>query len=327
MALKRVKVAGDDIFLIENLLSATECQAWIQETEAIGYAKAPVSTAFGPQFMPNLRNNSRVMIDDPERAEQIWQAIKDLVPEVEGHKTCGLNERLRFYRYDPGESFELHSDGCYQRANGERSRLTFMIYLNEGFEGGQTRFVNHSVVPATGTALFFKHALLHEGEELSAGRKYVLRSDVMCAPMIPETAFETSSEQSEDKHDNDAEEQRKKEARRWFGLRSNFVLTDDGIDWKRRRYHKRWSLKRLGKHGALELLEQMMPLKSRCYHKLATGGLGDYGALKPAFEKAVADREHIHWLMDLAGGWLIEINKSQTLTVERFPKHSGPRKL
>ena len=85
----------------------------------------------------------------------------------------GVNERLRFYRYDVGQQFEWHYDGHFERDNGERSFLTFMVYLNEGFVGGETSFADlpfpatlpsGKVVPRTGMALVFAHALLHKGE-------------------------------------------------------------------------------------------------------------------------------------------------------------------
>ena len=91
----------------------------------------------------------------------------------------GLNERFRFYRYDPGEQFAPHTDGCFRRDNGEESLLTFMIYLNEGCEGGETNFGEVRIVPKTGMTLIFDHYLLHEGAAVVSGRKYVLRSDVM----------------------------------------------------------------------------------------------------------------------------------------------------
>ena len=93
----------------------------------------------------------------------------------------GLNERFRFYRYGPGQRFAPHVDGAYERTNGERSRLTFMIYLNEGYQGGETRFGWHTITGRTGMALWFDHRLRHEGAELIEGVKYVLRSDVMYA--------------------------------------------------------------------------------------------------------------------------------------------------
>ena len=61
------------------------------------------------------------------------------------------------------------------------NQLTFMVYLNEGFAGGATRFLDHGVEvePRTGRALLFQHALLHEGVTVGEGVKYVLRTDVM----------------------------------------------------------------------------------------------------------------------------------------------------
>jgi len=59
-----------------------------------------------------------------------------------GRVASGLNERLRFYRYDPGQKFDWHQDGYYERENGERSQFTFMVYLNDGFGGGGTSFVD-----------------------------------------------------------------------------------------------------------------------------------------------------------------------------------------
>ncbi|MCR9199316.1 MAG: 2OG-Fe(II) oxygenase [Planctomycetaceae bacterium] len=86
--------------------------------------------------------------------------------------------------------FWIHQDFPFERDNGERSFLTFMIYLNDDFEGGETSFEDSysdepfdpfSVVPQTGMALFFEHGTYHIGELVSHGRKYVLRTDVMYA--------------------------------------------------------------------------------------------------------------------------------------------------
>ena len=101
------------------------------------------------------------------------------MPKMAEYVPIGLNERWRFYRYDPGQAFRWHRDGAYERNALERSRLTFMVYLNEDFAGGETRFETFAVRPRTGTALVFLHPLLHEGAEIERGRKYVMRSDVM----------------------------------------------------------------------------------------------------------------------------------------------------
>ncbi|HAJ61859.1 MAG TPA: hypothetical protein DCP31_23650 [Cyanobacteria bacterium UBA8543] len=186
----------DRIFTVSNVLSPEECAEYIALTENIGYTPAGLTVGQDEHIMaPQVRNNDRVILDDEQRAADLWHRIAEYVPAtIDNWTAIGLNERLRFYRYDPGQRFALHGDGSYMRRNGDHSRLTFMIYLNDGFEGGETRFYFHndyfvildpnvvpnaSVVPETGMALCFRHEMRHEGASVIRGRKYVLRSDVM----------------------------------------------------------------------------------------------------------------------------------------------------
>jgi len=186
----------DRIFTVSNVLSAEECAEYIALTENIGYTPAGLTVGQDEYMMaPEVRNNDRVILDDRVRAADLWRRIADYVPATIDNWTAReLNERLRFYRYDPGQRFAPHRDGSYFRKNGDCSQLTFMIYLNDGFEGGDTRFFLHhnysvlfdpdvvpdvSVVPTTGMALCFRHELRHEGARVLRGRKYVLRSDIM----------------------------------------------------------------------------------------------------------------------------------------------------
>lgn len=186
---KNVLVPGQ-IFTIADILSPAECNEYISLTENIGYTPASITTSRGFQMRPDIRNNDRVILDDPIRASSLWQKVSDYIPSTIGKwQAIGLNERLRFYRYSPGQKFAPHYDGSHRISNEEESLLTFMIYLNEGFQGGTTRFsLPHyypadtrdvSVVPVTGMALCFVHQILHEGSSVIEGRKYVLRSDVM----------------------------------------------------------------------------------------------------------------------------------------------------
>ncbi len=173
----------DQIFTVSNVLSSEECAEYIALTEKIGYTPAGLTMGQDQYFMaPNVRNNDRVILDDEARAAQLWHRIAEYIPvTIDGWTALGLNERLRFYRYDPGQRFAPHGDGSFMRQVGEMSLLTFMIYLNDGFEGGETHFLEPdiSVVPTAGMALCFRHELLHEGDWVIRGRKYVLRSDVM----------------------------------------------------------------------------------------------------------------------------------------------------
>ena len=182
----REELLGKNVFVIHDFLSAEECGHFIAESEAQGYEDAPVTTVFGPVVRPDVRNNNRVIIDDPELATTWFERARPFLPQQLGEwRLAGLNERFRFYRYDPGQVFKRHQDGSYFRSVLEQSFLTFMVYLNAGYVGGSTEFfhpggrITASTVPQAGMALVFDHQQIHEGSIVESGRKYVLRTDVM----------------------------------------------------------------------------------------------------------------------------------------------------
>ena len=132
---------------------------------------------------PDIRNNDRVMFDDPELARRLVEAARPRVPErlERDWVLCGANERLRCYRYRPGQHFAPHFDGAFHRHDDERSLLTFLVYLNGCRAGGSTRLLDLGVdvQPAAGLGLIFNHHLLHEGAPVVEGVKYVVRTDLM----------------------------------------------------------------------------------------------------------------------------------------------------
>jgi len=52
----------------------------------------------------------------------------------------GLNPHFRICRYRPGGFFGAHHDKGYFVSSNNRSIQTFMLYLNDDFDGGSTRF-------------------------------------------------------------------------------------------------------------------------------------------------------------------------------------------
>ncbi|WP_185288387.1 2OG-Fe(II) oxygenase [Chryseobacterium lactis] len=169
------------IFLIKNFLTHEECDRFIRESEDRKFEEAKINV-FGRQLMnKGVRNNDRLMMFDENIAEDLFKTAAGFLPqEQEGYKLLNFNEMLRVYKYAPGQQFKMHRDGSYIRNEQEKSFYTFMIYLNDDFEGGETEFENlFTVAPEKGTALVFYHPLRHEGKTLLSGLKYVLRTDVM----------------------------------------------------------------------------------------------------------------------------------------------------
>lgn len=185
--MRKEQLDGDDVFVIHDFFTPDECAAAVARSEASGYEEAPITTADGPVMNKGVRDNARVIIDDPDEAARLFERARPLMPAVVERRweLVGFNERWRYYRYDPGERFAPHFDGYFRRDNGEQSQLTFMVYLNDDFAGGETNFLFPtgqpylSVRPARGMALVFIHWKLHEGAAVLRGRKYVQRTDVM----------------------------------------------------------------------------------------------------------------------------------------------------
>jgi prolyl 4-hydroxylase len=176
------------VLVIHNFLSGEECAALIRRSEGLNYETGTVADV----VIENVRNNERVLLDDVHLASDMFRRAEPFLPtDIAGHRLCGFNERWRFYRYQPGQTFKPHRDGSYfRRETLEESQLTFMIYLNDGMTGGETRFFADmeqafrqqpylSVQPRDGMALVFLHQIWHEGAVVRSGQKYVLRTDVM----------------------------------------------------------------------------------------------------------------------------------------------------
>lgn len=173
-------VLTPEIAVVNNFLSAAECLQFIAESEADGYSEAMITTSHGQVMRKDIRNNTRMLRNDPELAAALFEKAKPILPQQVGnYQLLGFNELFRFYRYHPGEQFKKHRDGSYIRNAQEVSYYTFMIYLNAGFEGGSTLFDELEIIPETGKALIFRHTQLHEGTTVNSGVKYVLRTDVM----------------------------------------------------------------------------------------------------------------------------------------------------
>ena len=192
---------GDKVaFVLKGLLSLPECEAWIERSHAApgGYRSAKIDSRGGgsgggrQHLNTTVRNSLRCMMDDAETASDLFERVRCHLPQqVEGRRLAGLNERLRFLRYEQSGHFAPHHDGEYTRPDGsERSKLTIMVYLNSGsgadFDGGETRFLSMtdkttgvSHAPEAGDVLVFSHDLFHCGCEVMKGVKYCVRTDVM----------------------------------------------------------------------------------------------------------------------------------------------------
>jgi len=188
-----IELPKKPVLLLYNTLLPSECQLLIDLTEKMGFEDADKYC-----FAYNDRLNDRLMSDDLNLTDIIWERVKDHLPQTMTHqgKTVtlhSLNTRWRFCKYRSGHHFGIHTDGSFSNhKEGTTSLLTFMIYLNSqsdnAYTGGSTIFFDrthqekHRVAVPSGTAITFLQKdldMLHSGEEVHSGVKYILRTDVM----------------------------------------------------------------------------------------------------------------------------------------------------
>jgi hypothetical protein len=188
-----------DIFTV-SVFSQEECASLINAAESYGFGETEYPKAY--------RGNLRLITYDNSLAEVVWSRIQNVVPSIvtesgRKFKAVGLNSCWRLAKYFPGDQFGAHVDAYYEdHKTGHKSMFTVNIYMNGGFEGGNTtifigdnskpgkaasNIASYDVVPEPGLCMIFRQppakSYLHKGQTVIAGEKYLFRSDVMYEPL------------------------------------------------------------------------------------------------------------------------------------------------
>ncbi|KAG6015281.1 hypothetical protein E4U43_005499 [Claviceps pusilla] len=196
-----------NLSLATNVLSPQECKAIIAAAESVGFL--PDVPIRQDQDTSVLAHNF-YWICDTAFHDKLWARMAPFVPaSLNGRASRGLNRRFRVYRYVPGAEYRCHIDGAWPpsgiRPDGtymydssppdrkQSSLFTFLLYLNDEFDGGETTFYMpavregtlnaYPVRPVMGAVAVFPHgeskgALLHEGTSVRRGAKYIIRTDI-----------------------------------------------------------------------------------------------------------------------------------------------------
>jgi len=189
------------MYLIDNVFSKEYCDKMIDYLQFKDY-----ELKFQKLFQDNevtsgriiMRTSLRRKIIDPEIAQMVWEAVKNLVPQQleDGRKLSGIRSKMNFYKYSEGEFFNTHVDGGFRdRDTGDSSEYTFIVYLNDDFEGGSTRFCDvdfwetsprgiRQVNAKQGSVLIFRQPnMKHCGAMIKKGIKYILQGMIMYGPL------------------------------------------------------------------------------------------------------------------------------------------------
>ncbi len=115
-----------------------------------------------------------------------------------------INKCFRINKYSQSQEFKFHRDAQYTQSHLVKSSHSILVYLNDGFQGGETvfrfpknQYVNSGLTikqeleliglayteivikPKQGKMIIFDQRLLHAGAAVHSGTKYVLRTDLI----------------------------------------------------------------------------------------------------------------------------------------------------
>jgi prolyl 4-hydroxylase len=183
----RIKNKNLEIYKMEHFLSDEECDSLLEEINKETFSNSTITNV--NESDKNYRTSSTCYLDS--KSKGMYQKLDK--------KICNIlniskyrSEPMQAQKYSVGQEFKQHTDYfCntdYNKdhlKNGGQRTWTFMIYLNNVDEGGETRFnlVDLDFAPVKGCAIFWNNLnknanenvfSTHGGLPILKGEKYII---------------------------------------------------------------------------------------------------------------------------------------------------------
>lgn len=177
------------IVTVENIASAEMCDWLIEQAKPDRKAASVRITATGEVQKSDRRTNT-VTAFEPFKMNMILAVLRLRISALTGLST-GM-EIINILHYTVGQRYEPHFDyiaasdaDAIRLTQGMQRVLTFLLYLNDDYEGGETKFprISWEHKGQKGDAMFFWNVnkqgqpdqmTLHEGGAPTKGEKWVL---------------------------------------------------------------------------------------------------------------------------------------------------------
>lgn len=189
-----VLAAAPRVVLYRGLLTPQECGHVASASSDLLEPSSVLDPRSGRSIPHPIRTSDGGAIG-PLREDLVIRALNLRIAAASA-TAVEQGEPLTVLRYRPGQQYRPHLDTIAGAAN-QRIR-TVLVYLNQGFGGGETRFpqLGLAIQPQGGDALVFDTTLadgtsdqraLHTGEPVTAGTKWLATRWIRAEPIDPWT--------------------------------------------------------------------------------------------------------------------------------------------
>ena len=180
---------------LPSLFSPAECAYLIETAAPILRPSVVVDPRSGQQVPNPVRTSSAAGFPFTDENPAI-HALNRRLANASG-TDVRAGEPLQVLRYAPGEQYHEHSDALPGVAPSQQRILTFLVYLNEDYEGGETSFPSAGLKfrGRTGDGLLFRNAspdgqpdarAIHAGLPVTRGQKLLASRWIRATPLVVE---------------------------------------------------------------------------------------------------------------------------------------------
>jgi prolyl 4-hydroxylase len=184
-----------EVLLFPALFTPAECAYLIDVAKPLLRPSVVVDPHTGRQVPNPIRTSSAAAFPFVDENPAIHALNRRLAAASRTDVRAG--EPLQVLRYAPGEEYRQHSDALPHVAPDQQRVLTFLVYLDEDYEGGETAFaaLGMQVRGRLGDGLLFRNASpngtpdprsVHAGLPVTRGVKQLASRWIRAAPLVLE---------------------------------------------------------------------------------------------------------------------------------------------
>jgi prolyl 4-hydroxylase len=184
-----------EVRLFPSLFSAAECDYLIAAAEPTLRPSFVIDPASGKEVPNPVRTSGGTAFPFVDENPAV-NALNRRLAAASGTDVRS-GEPLQVLRYEPGQQYRNHSDALPGVSPAQQRVLTFLVFLNEDFEGGETAFphLGLKVRGRRGDGLLFRNASaqgipeprsLHAGLPVTRGVKHLASRWIRATPLIVE---------------------------------------------------------------------------------------------------------------------------------------------